>query len=52
MAYTARPCFKTNKKSMKRKADSFWAELGFGQVLVAHVYKPSFSGGRDQEDRS
>jgi hypothetical protein len=25
-------------------------KLEFGQVLLSHVYKPSYSGGRDQED--
>jgi hypothetical protein len=25
--------------------------LGHSQALVAHVYNPSYSGGRDQEDR-
>jgi hypothetical protein len=27
-------------------------EKGFCRVPVAHVYNPSYSGGRDQEDRN
>jgi tRNA A22 N-methylase len=37
LGYIVRPCLKKNKIS---------------QVLVAHTCNPSYTGGRDQEDRS